>query len=237
MIEPKQFGQGALGRSTALIYTLLVVEGLLLLASLPGLVPLFLLAPDPSNLVLVALFAIPFGPALSAAIYALRRRSRELGDLTPARAFLRGYRLNVLGALQIWLPGLAWLTLIAYGLTYRTAIDLHPVWCGLLVIVGVAATLWLIYALVITSLFVFRARDIARLAVYFLYATPMATLGNAGVVIIAALIMTRLPAGEIVLALLGSVLCLLLLSTCRPTIDRVTDKFTRKPDGAEPAGG
>ena len=55
-------------------------------------------------------------------------------------------------------------------------------------VIAVAATLWLVNALVITSLFAFRTVDVARLAAYFLGRTPLVTLGNAGVLIAGALV-------------------------------------------------
>ena len=65
------FGEGPLSRAAALVYTLIVVELLLLATTLPGLVPLVLLARDVSNAPLAALCLLPLGPALSAALYAL----------------------------------------------------------------------------------------------------------------------------------------------------------------------
>ena len=57
------------------MYTLLVTEGLLLLTSAPGLVPLLLLRADASNLPLDAACLVPVGPAASAALFALWRQS------------------------------------------------------------------------------------------------------------------------------------------------------------------
>src|SRR5690349_6331838 len=108
-----QFGAGPLSRAAALVYHVLVVELLLLVTAGPGLALLVLLDRDASNLPLVAACALPVGPALSAAIYALDRRKLDLTDLRPAAMFWRGYRLNVRGALQIWIPWLVWITLLA----------------------------------------------------------------------------------------------------------------------------
>src|SRR3712207_5924688 len=90
-----QFGEGPLSRAAAFVYTLLVIEVLLVVTSLPGIVPLLLLQRDASNVPLAALCAVPFGPALSAAVFALRHRRLDLTDLKPAIAFWRGYRLNL----------------------------------------------------------------------------------------------------------------------------------------------
>ncbi|HWB35131.1 MAG TPA: hypothetical protein VHA75_03810, partial [Rugosimonospora sp.] len=164
----RQFGEGPLARAAALVYTVLVVELLLLLTTAPGLVVLVLLDHDASNAPLAAVCALPFGPALSAALYALHRRRLDLADLKPAAAFWRGYKLNALGALKVWVPLLALLTVIAVNLSHRNAAGVPAWWSVLLVIVAVAVTLASANALVITSLYVFRAGDTARLSAYFL---------------------------------------------------------------------
>jgi Protein of unknown function, DUF624 len=218
------FGDGPLARAAALIYTLLVVELLLLLTTLPGLVALVLLDRDASNLPLAAACALPLGPAISAALYALHHRSRDLADLRPAAAFWRGYRLNLRGALQVWVPWLVWLTIVAVNLAHLRAAGVPGWWAVLLVLVAAVATLGAVNALVITSLFSFRAADVARLAVAFLARTPGATLGNACLLIVAAGVTAA--SSEAVLALLGSVLVSALLLSCRPMIAQIQRELT-----------
>lgn len=219
-----QFGEGPLARLSALVYTLVVVEVLLLLASLPGLVALVLLDRDASNIPLAAACALPLGPALSAALYALNQPRSDLADLRPAAAFLRGYRLNFWGALKVWVPWLAWLTIVAVNLAHLAAAGVPTWWAAVLVIVAVGATLAAVDALVITSLFTFRATDVARLAVVYLTRTPGVTLGNLCLLVLTAAITAA--SSEAVVALLGSVLAAALLWTCRPLIADVRTEFT-----------
>jgi len=219
-----RWGEGTLARASALIYTLLVAEFFFLLTAVPGLIPLVLLDRDPSNLPLVALCLVPLGPALSAMLFALRHRSRDLTDLHPAAAFWRGYRLNVWPVLRLWVPWLLGMTVISVNLAYFQAAAVPGWWAALLVIIAVGATLWMVNALVITSLFAFRARDVARLATYFLARTPGATLGNACLLIVALGVTYYL--SEAVLALLTWAFAQFLLLTNRSTISEVTDRFT-----------
>src|SRR4051794_27372508 len=102
------WGTGLLARSAALVHTLLVVETGVLITAAPTVVVPVLLDRDPSNIPLYAAAAAPLGPALSAAVYALRHRGNDLTDLSPARAFRRGYRMNAKAVLLLWLPWLAW---------------------------------------------------------------------------------------------------------------------------------
>ncbi|MGH3262585.1 MAG: hypothetical protein ACRDNS_11360 [Trebonia sp.] len=218
------FGTGPLSRAAALVYTLLVTEGLFLVTALPGLVPLLLLDRDASNLPLDALCLLPAGPAASAALFALHRRQSDAADLHPAATFWRGYRLNAAAALRVFVPWLVIATMVAMTLAHRRADGVPGWWLVLLVVIAIAATLWLVNALVITSLFAFRTVDIARLAAYFLGRTPLVTLGNVGILLGAALITAY--GTEALAALLVSVLGLLLLNSSRAMTERVRKEFT-----------
>jgi hypothetical protein len=220
----RDFGTGPLARVSALVYTLLVTEGLLLLTSAPGLVPLLLLRGGASNLPLYAACLIPVGPSASAALFALWRRSGDLADLHPATQFWRGYRLNAAGVLRVYVPWLAVMTMVAMSVAHGNVGGVPGWWRVLLVVIAVAATLWLVNALMITSLFAFRAVDVARLATYFLGRTPLVTLGNAGVLLAAALVTAY--GTEAMTALLVSVFGLLLLHSSRAMIEHVRRDFT-----------
>ncbi len=220
----REFGEGPLARVAALVYNLLTVELLLFAATLPGLVPLVLLDRDASNAPLAVACAIPLGPALSAALFALRRRGADLADLKPAAQFWRGYKLNAGAVLRVWIPWLALMAILAVNLSHRKAAAIPGWWVALLVAFAVAATLWMANALVITSLFAFRPIDVARLAAYFLGRTKAVTLGNLCLLICAAGLV--LVASEAVLALAGVVFAAFLLRICQPMIALVTEEFT-----------
>ena len=220
----RAFGTGPLARASALVYTLLVTEGLLQLTSGPGLLPLLLLGGSASNLPLDAACLVPAGPAASAALFALWRRSGDLADLRPAAAFWRGYRLNVAGVLRLYVPWLAAATMVAIGLAHGAAAGIPGWWRVLLVVIAVAGTLWLANAMVITSLFAFRVADVARLAAYFLGKTPLVALGNAGVLIAGALVTAF--GTEPVAMLIAAVECLALLISSRSMIEQVKERFT-----------
>ncbi|MFI7504478.1 hypothetical protein ACIBVL_39570 [Streptomyces sp. NPDC049687] len=218
------FGTGVLSRAAALVHTLLTVEALFLAAASPGLVGLLFLGPDPANLPLAALCLLPLGPAASAALYALRHRSRDLTELHPARVYGRGWRLNAVPALKLWAPLLAWLTVIAFTLTHFTATGLPRWWAVLLGLIGVTSLLWGAHALLLTSLFTFRARDTARLAAYFLLRHGRASLAAASLLVLATGLTVLLT--EALPALLAAPLLLSLLHAGRPVIAEAQEDFT-----------
>ncbi|KXK62107.1 hypothetical protein AWW66_10190 [Micromonospora rosaria] len=220
----RQFGDGPLSRGAAHVHTLLVVGVLLVATTLPGLVPLVLLGSDVSNLPLVAACLLPVGPAVSAALYALRHQRPDLTDLRPAALFLRGYRANLGGTLRIWVPLLAWLAVVAVNLANLSAAAVPAWWGALLVLVGAGVSLVGANALVVTALFTFRTRDVLRLALYFLVRTPGVTLGT-GLLLAAAVAVTVL-FSEAVLALVGVLFVLSLLRIGDPMITIVEKEFT-----------
>ncbi|MEV5608577.1 hypothetical protein [Streptomyces sp. NPDC052225] len=219
-----QFGAGPLSRACALVHTLLTVEVLLVATVAPGGVGLLLLGGTPGTLPLAALCLVPLGPALAAALYALHHRSDDLTQLRPARAYLRGLRLNSVAALRLWVPLLAWLTVIAYSLTHFAAAGLPGWWAGLLALTGVGAALWGANCLVLLALFSFRTADTARLAAYFMLRRGGATLGALSALVVAGA--ATLWFTEIAALLLAPLLLLSVLRTSRPMITETREKFT-----------
>jgi hypothetical protein len=219
------WGAGPLARSAALVYTLLVVQLCTLVTAAPTVVVPVLLARDATNVPLLALTAAPLGPALSAAVYALSHRSHDLTDLSPARTFWRGYRLNAKAVLKLWLPWLAWATVAGVSLADPDGSGVPPWWRAALVTLAAGSLLWQANALVITSLYEFRARDTARLAAWFLVRTPRVTLGTAGLALTAgALVVWQ---SEAVLALVAVVFVAALLSVSGPMRAVIEERFTR----------
>jgi hypothetical protein len=218
-----RFGEGPLSRVAAWVYTLLIMELLLLVTTVPGLAPLILLERDPSNIPIVALCLLPVGPAVSAALYALRHRSSDLTDLRPAVAFWRGYRGNVVGVLKLWAPLLVWLSIVAMVLANFDAAGVPLWWAVLMVLIAAVATLAGVNALIITSLFSFRTRDVVRLGLYFLVRTKGVALGNACLLVVAAAVTVLF--SEAVLAVFGSLFALALLRNGRPMVSVVRKEF------------
>ena len=220
----RQFGVGPLARVAAAVYCLMTVELLLMVAIVPGLIPLLVLDRDASNAPLAVACLLPVGPALSAALFALRHHRGDLTDLHPAAEFRRGYRLNAGGVLRLWGPWLAGMAVITENLVHLKASGVPGWWGAVLVVIAVASLLWMANALVITSLFSFRAIDVARLSAYFLGRTRGVTLGSLSLLIIAVGIIDL--ASEAVIAVLGVVFAGALLRTAEPMIRQVKEEFT-----------
>ena len=219
----REFGEGVLGRATALVYWHLIVEVLLVVAVLPGAVASLFLERTPGNAPLFALCLLPVGPAVSAGLFALRDRTKAEG-LTPASSFWRGYRLNWADALKVWAPGLAVGVVIMLGLVNVGAGGVPGWYAGALVVVGIGLVLWMMNALVIVSFFGFRTRDSARLAAHFLGARPLVTLGTLSLLVLAAGVVALTT--EAVFGLLAVVWLALVLRNARRLVADVEERFT-----------
>lgn len=132
--------------------------------------------------------------------------------------------MNAVPALKLWAPLLGWLTVIAFTLTHFPATGLPGWWAFLLAVIGVGSLLWGAHALVLTALFTFRARDTARLAVYFLAKQPRSTLGALSLLILTAAATALLT--EALPALFAAPLLLSLLHAGRPVVEETRDHFT-----------
>lgn len=220
----REFGEGPLARAAALVYSLLVIEVLLLVACAPGLLLLGLLDRDASNVPLAALCALPAGPAWSAALYAWHHRGRDLAELHPARGYVRGYRTGAADSLKVWAPWLVAMALIGTVLTHRAAAGVPAWWAGLLAVLAVVSALWVSNALVISALFTFRGADTARLAGYFLVRGVKATAGN--LCLFAAVVAVTAAGAQVLPFLLGSVCAAAVLLNSRRMIADIREDFT-----------
>ncbi|MGC5167487.1 DUF624 domain-containing protein [Luteimicrobium sp. DT211] len=224
---PGDLGHGALGRLTAVVYWFAVVTVLLAVAASPTIVLLLLLDRSAGNVLLVAVAAIPVGPALSAALYTMRDRERTGeadGELAPARSFVRGYRLGVADVLRVWVPALVVLGVIGTVLVNAGAAGVSGPYAVVLGVLAVAILTWALHAVAIATFFNFRTRDVARLATFYLGRFPVVSLGVVSLVVVAGAAVWV--GTEVLLALVGGVWAWFWYRGDQRLLDDVRDRFT-----------
>lgn len=214
--------------------SLVLLEGLLLLATAPGAVGLVLLGRAPA-VALVALCLLPAGPALAAAVFAWRRRGAEASDGV-VRDFTRGYRVSGLDGLRGWIPTLA--VLAAFG-TMLERLDSQAIRAPgavavACVVLGAIVWVWGAHLLAVAAVFSFRTLDTARIAAFMVLGRPRASLGvlGLGVGVVAA----AWAAGPWVLVPLASLISLLLWFAERGLLAEVQRRFVERepdPDGED----
>ena len=204
------------------VYWFLVLDVMLLVAAAPTVLLWTVMSPGPLGSLLFVIAALPLLPALSAGLYACRSW-REDRDLSPARQFLRGYRLNALDSLRVGTPVLLVVALAAFNLTRSSSPGLGVGETAFLV-VGAAALLVLLRALAIVSRFSFRVRDVLRLSVFTLLVRPLSTLALLSLGVLTLGIV--LAVGEFLLLATASLLVFALWSSERPVAQLLTVQFT-----------
>jgi len=218
-----EIGSGILSRVAAVVYWFLVLELSVVLASSPGLLALPFLARDAGNAPLFGLCFVPVAPAVSAAVFAWRVFLTDR-DLSPARHFLRGYRLNCLDVLRWWVPTVAFLSMLGFTLANLHLAGVPNGYGLLLILVAVGVLTWSAHALVLSSTLVLRTRDIARLAVYYLAARPAVTVGVLALTVTAGGLVVLV--SDWALLLLASPFTLALTSNATSMVRDATERFT-----------
>jgi hypothetical protein len=196
---PREPGDGVLSRIAVRVYWVAVVGLLLALGAVPSLALLLALDRSSGNAILVPLCLLPLAPFLAAGLFALDAREGA-DEPRPAAAFWRGLRLGTLDVLRLWAPALAVLGIIATSVVHRDAAGIGPAYVVVLLVVGMGVVLWALLVLLLVARFSFRARDVARLALYYLGRRPGVTVGLVALVVASGGVVWF--AGEVVAAAL-----------------------------------
>lgn len=202
---------------------LVAVALLLAVTTLPTLAWLPFVGGTAGGLVLMIVLAAPVGPAVAAALFAWRRWSQE-PDLHPARHFWRGYRLNVVDSLRVWVPALVLLVVVGVNLANMLTSEEAPAAFRVVgMVVAVVIAVLAMHAMLVVSLFSFRARDIGRIAAFFLLTLPLSSLG--ALAIAAAAVAALLWGGLYLAVALAAPLTWLMWLNGRPVADEVSRRF------------
>lgn len=185
-----EVGDGPFGRAVSGFVWGAGLTGLLVLADLPLVAAALLLRPDPSLAWLVALAAVPLGPALSAALYAVREHHVD-PELGVTRAFGRGYRLGWRDASALWVPLCALGAVAAPTGAGARAAGVPPLVTGIATGAGVLLAVLVLHALALRTFYRLPAAHAVRLGASFLVTRWRASLGTlllvAGALAVAAL--------------------------------------------------
>jgi len=215
--------RGAFWNATEIIQRVLVLHVLVLVACAPTVIGLPFLPPDISNIPLFALLLLPVGPAVSAAVFAWQQLSRSQEN-SISHYFFRGYRLNWRDGLVMWGIGLVFLSILASNIAHANAVAggsfLLAVWLVLAALISFLT----LNALVISALFSFRWRDVARLSAFQLGSSWRTTVGFIAILIMVVGLMIL--AGEWLIFFIAGPVTWFIWMQARPMIHKVQEGFT-----------
>ena len=179
-----EIGSGVLSRMAAGVYRLLVLAVFLILMCGPTLVAWTVLGDAAANAAFFVIALLPVGPALSAAVYAMRTWAAS-PDLSPARALWRGYRLNFLDTMKWWAVVVAVALVLIVNIVFAESVPFGATFRPVGIIVLGLLGVWAGHLLVVSSLFSFRTRDSMRIAAVELFAQWKVSLGFLSLMIVA----------------------------------------------------
>lgn len=223
MSKPVEFRSGPLSQLAGAVYRHMALGICLVLGCLPTVAIVTLLASSPGNAPFFVLAQVFVAPALSAGLYAVRGWRRD-AEASPSSLFWTGYRLNALDVLRWCVPALLVAAVLSVNVAYAESVAGGAILRPVTLVLGLALTLWAGHALVISSFFSFRTRDLARIATVELFGRWRVTLTFLSMLIVAAGV-TYL-GNEVGVALLAWAFVSPLEFIARPVVVNVTQRFT-----------
>ena len=223
MSVPATDVEGPLARVTNAIYRHLALGLCLAVTCLPTVVVQTLFRPDPTSVAVYVGALLPVAPALSAGLSAVRGW-RTTPDAGPFALFAAGYRRNIADVMKWWAPVVLLCVVLAVNIVFADAVAAGGAFRGVSIVVAAALVLWAGHALVISSFFSFRTRDVARVAVVELFSRWRVTLGFVSLLIVAAAVVYI--GTELALLLLAWAFVVMCERVARPLVEDVTTRFT-----------
>ncbi|QIK72723.1 hypothetical protein G7070_11115 [Propioniciclava coleopterorum] len=223
------FDEKPLARFAQRVYDLMVLDAWFVLVSLPWWVALVALAPDVSNAILFAATALSLGPALTGVLYALPRLD---GETAPSTLFRRGLRQGWRQSLLLWAPVVA---VAAFILVDIHLLSQRPEGVGLgwtiaFAALGIVGAPWAWLSQAIAAHFSFRTPDVARLAASYVLIRPLVAVGLLAMSL--ALVILTAWTFDWLLAFLGSIIGVVVISLTRPVFSHIESHFLA--DGDDP---
>lgn len=219
-----EVGDGPFGRAVAGFAWGAGLSALLAAANLPLVALALLLRPDPSLAWLVALAAVPAGPALSAALYAVREHYVDPG-VPVARAFGRGYRLGWREALAVSAPVCVLAGAVALVGAGARDSGVPALVAGLAPGAGVLVLLVALHALALRTFFRLPLAAAWQAGAYYLVARWRASLGT--LALLAGAVAVAAAASDLLLVLLGGVWAWLWYRTTAGMLRDAVARFLR----------
>lgn len=224
-----EVGDGPFGRAVTAFAWGAGLAALLAAANLPLVVLGLLLRPDPSLTWLVALAAIPAGPALSAGLYAVREHYVD-ARVPLARAFGRGYRLGWRDATAVAAPVCLLGGLVVLVADDARASGVPALVAGLAPGAGVLLLVVALHALALRTFFRLPLTAALQAGAYYLGARWRASLGT--LALLAGAVAVAAAASDLLLVLLGGVWVWLWYRTTAGMLRDAVERFL--PAGARP---
>lgn len=183
--------------------------------------------PSISNAIYFFVALIPAGPAFAALCHTLSKLNREK-EVAPFFDFFHAYKTNFTDVLKVWMPILVVFFILVIDIQYfnQNPTILNQVLNGIFLIALFIIAIFSFYALIITTHFKFRIRDIYRLSAYYIFMRLKITTGNMGIVFLTIVLMFF--TSDFIILFISSLVAWILMINSNQILDDVKDRFVRK---------
>ncbi|KAB8130999.1 DUF624 domain-containing protein [Gracilibacillus oryzae] len=226
-MNSNQFTQGGFYRFSNYVYWLMILNVLFIASNILFFIAFITLIPSVSNAIFYFIASIPTGPAIAALCHALSKLVREK-EVAPVADFIHAYRNNFKDVLKVWLPILIVAFILVIDIQYfnQNPTLFYQILNGIFLVALLILSVFTFYALIITSHYQFRIRDVYRLSVYYIFMRFKITSGNICIVFLTLVLMFF--TSDFIIFLLFSVIAWLLMANTQGIIEDVKLNFVKE---------
>ena len=225
------YSQGGFYRFSQNVYWLMIVNFWFLFSNILLIAAFFLLVPTIANALFFYLAALPTGLTIAALCHSIRQFIDDK-DISPTRTFFTSIRKNSKDAFKVWFPivTLAFILVIDIQYFQQNPTVLNQILNGVFLVVLFLMTIFTFYALMITTHYTFRVRDIYRLAIYYLFTWVKVSSGNLCIVFLSIVLLFL--TNDFILLFIGSTVAWVLVLNSRSMLKDVKISFVKQEEQA-----
>ncbi|MGP4041434.1 YesL family protein [Gracilibacillus sp. D59] len=226
------YNQGGFYRFSNYVYWLLILNFLFVITNILLFAAFILLIPSISNAILYYIAIIPSGPAFAALLHSLSVLARN-NEVAPVEEFFKAYKTNFWDVLKVWLPIITGFFILIIDIQYfnQNPTVLYQILNGIFLVILFVMVIFAFYALVITTHYKFRLRDIYRLSLYYFFTWIKRTTGNMGILFLTIVLMFF--TSDFIILFISSLVAWLLILNTKPIIQDIKTSFVKDGSGQD----
>ncbi|SER50981.1 Uncharacterized membrane protein YesL [Gracilibacillus ureilyticus] len=226
-MNSNQFAQSGFYRFSNYVYWLMILNILFVVTNILFFFAFITLIPSVNNAIFYFIASIPAGPAVAALCHSLSKLVQN-NEIAPFSDFFQAYKNNFMDVLKIWLPILIASFILIIDIQYfnQNPTLFNQILNGIFLVGLLVLSIFTFYALIITTHFKFRIRDIYRLALYYIFKRLKISTGNICIIFLTLVLMFF--TSDFIIFLLFSLVGWLLMINTKSVIEDVRKTFVRE---------
>lgn len=221
------YSQGGFYRFSQNVYWLMIVNFWFVLSNILLIVAFFLLVPTIANALFFYLAALPSGLTIAALCHSIRQFIDDR-DLSPTKTYFASLRKNSKDAFKVWFPVITVAFILVIDIQYfqQNPTVLNQILNGIFLVILFLMTIFTFYAMIITTHYSFRVRDIYRLSIYYLFTWIKVSSGNLCIIFLTIVLLFL--TNDFILLFIGSTVAWVLVLNSRRMLNDVKISFVKQ---------